>query len=81
MRQILAEQKQRILNEQGIKAIQLELLDEKRQLEADRRYWEQRLQSLEQELINEPTRIENSYEVKAVRVEPVGIVYLWPVSR
>lgn len=35
---------------------------------------------LAQELVREPARIEATYEVKAVRVEPVGIVYLYPVS-
>ena len=33
------------------------------------------------ELKTEPKRIEASYEVKATRVEPVGVAYLWPVSR
>ena len=28
----------------------------------------------------EPERIRGSYAVKATRVEPVGVVYLWPVS-
>jgi len=29
---------------------------------------------------SEPKRIEAAYEVKATRIEPVGIVYLWPLS-
>ena len=28
----------------------------------------------------EPERVRSAYEVKARRVEPVGVVYLWPVS-
>ncbi len=28
----------------------------------------------------EPERIRALYEVKAQRIEPVGLVYLWPVS-
>jgi hypothetical protein len=28
----------------------------------------------------EPERILRSYDVTAQRLEPVGIVYLWPVS-
>ncbi len=54
--------------------------DEQRQLEADRKHWEARLKSLAAELDDEPVRIRASYEVKARRVEPVGLVYLWPVS-
>ena len=29
---------------------------------------------------DEPARIQAGYEVRAQRVEPVGLVYLWPVS-
>jgi SNF2 family DNA or RNA helicase len=55
--------------------------DEKRQLAADRRYWNQRLAALETEIVAEPERIRQTYQVKARRVEPIGLVYLWPVSR
>lgn len=51
---------------------------EKRQREADRRRWAQRLESIERELLTEPARVASSYEVRASRLEPVGIVYLWP---
>jgi hypothetical protein len=51
---------------------------EKRQREADRRRWAQRLESIEKELMSEPARVASSYEVRASRLEPVGIVYLWP---
>lgn len=54
--------------------------DELRQLDANRRYWEKRLTSLEQELRTEPQRIRQLYQVKARRIEPVGLVYLWPVT-
>jgi hypothetical protein len=54
--------------------------DERRQLDADRRHQTERLTSLEAELASEPDRIRAVYDVKATRVEPVGIVYLWPVS-
>ena len=53
---------------------------EKRQLDADRRHWEHRLEMLEAEIETEPARIEEGYRVKASRVEPVGLVYLWPVT-
>ena len=54
--------------------------DERREREADRRHWESRLTRLERELRDEPQRLRNSYEVRAHRLEPVGLVYLWPVS-
>ncbi len=83
MKKILEEQRDRILNrQQEIKAIQLSLFpdEEQRQLESDRRHWDKRLNLLSDELVREPARIEAAYEVKAVRVEPVGIVYLYPIS-
>jgi hypothetical protein len=54
--------------------------DELRQLEANKRYWSKRLTMLEQELRSEPERIRELYQVKAKRIEPVGLVYLWPVT-
>jgi ERCC4-related helicase len=54
--------------------------DERRQLEADKRHWQKRLAGLERELETEPARIRHSYVVKASRFEPVGLVYLWPVT-
>lgn len=84
MRAILEEQRNRIAKRQQETEgdIQLSLFaeDELRQLEADRRHWEKRLQRLQSELVSEPARIEATYQVKAVRVEPVGVVYLYPIS-
>ena len=54
--------------------------EERREREADRRHWEGRLTRLERELREEPDRLRTSYEVRAHRLEPIGIVYLWPVS-
>ncbi len=54
--------------------------DSLRQLEADKRYWVRRLESLEVELKREPARIRGGYAVGARRIEPVGVAYLWPVS-
>jgi hypothetical protein len=31
-------------------------------------------------LKTEPDRIASIYEVQAKRIEPVGLVYLWPVT-
>jgi hypothetical protein len=54
--------------------------DERRQLESNRRYWDKRLTALETELRTEPDRIRELYDVKATRIEPIGLVYLWPVT-
>ncbi|MCB1021860.1 MAG: helicase, partial [Acidobacteria bacterium] len=54
--------------------------DELRQLRDNQRYWQERLASLEHELEEEPQRIADIYQVQAKRLEPVGLVYLWPVS-
>ena len=52
--------------------------EEARQLEADVRHWERRLAQFDRDLEAEPQRIKAFYQVKASRVEPVGLVYLWP---
>jgi hypothetical protein len=54
--------------------------DEKRQLESDMRSWRTRLEQFDRDLAQEPKRIRAFYEVRARRVEPVGLVYLWPES-
>lgn len=84
MRQILESQKKQIALTLGkADAQQLSIQwteDEKRQLENDRRHWQRRLIDIDRELESEPARIRASYVVKTSRVEPVGVVYLWPVS-
>lgn len=54
--------------------------DEVRQLDANKKYWAKRLAMIDQELTSEPTRIKDVYEIKAKRIEPVGLIYLWPVT-
>ena len=54
--------------------------DEKRQLELNMRSWRIRLDQFDRELKQEPHRIKEFYEVRAQRIEPVGLVYLWPES-
>ena len=86
MKTLLEEQRDRIQRRQretDRDATQLTLdfaVAEKRQLDADRKHWEHRLEMLEAEIKTEPERIEEGYRVKASRVEPVGLVYLWPVT-
>jgi superfamily II DNA or RNA helicase len=52
--------------------------EEKRQLESDMRSWRTRLEQFDRDLEREPQRIREFYEVRAQRIEPVGLVYLWP---
>jgi hypothetical protein len=52
--------------------------DDKRQLESNMRSWKTRLEQFDRDLMHEPKRIREFYEVKARRIEPVGLVYLWP---
>ena len=54
--------------------------DERRQLEADVRAWRIRLEEFDRDLTVEPDRIREFYAVKVTRIEPVGLVYLWPES-
>ena len=52
--------------------------DERRQLEQNMKSWERRLVEFDEQLQSEPQRLADFYVVKATRVEPVGLVYLWP---
>jgi hypothetical protein len=53
---------------------------ERKQLSADQRHWARRLETIEAELSSEPQRIVDSYRVVTHRLEPAGLVYLWPIS-
>ena len=52
--------------------------DERRQLEQNMKSWERRLAEFDEQLDSEPQRLVDFYAVKARRIEPVGLVYLWP---
>jgi len=85
MREILESQRKRILATQKKREAEAEQLalfaaTEAKQLQADVRHWQDRLAQLDTELESEPKRIRDSYDVKAPRFEPVGLVYLWPVT-
>lgn len=53
---------------------------ERAQRRADRRHWAARLAALDTEIRAEPDRIRDGYRVRAARLEPVGLVYLWPMT-
>lgn len=57
-----------------------DFVEEQEQFKRNRKLWEKRLEELKAELDFEPKRVEERYEIRAQRVEPVGIVYLWPMS-
>jgi hypothetical protein len=87
MVKVLEAQRQRITETKKSRQ-QLELLgmtptqvrDAERQFDAEKRYWDKRLGLIDNELVTEPARIRNVYDVKVSRVEPLGLIYLWPRS-
>jgi hypothetical protein len=82
MREILVRQKKRIEDLLATPDLMQQLLPgvEQAQREAERRYWPRRLEKLLDELETEPRRIRETYEVRATRIEPVGLLYLVPLS-
>ena len=81
MVELLESQRARIQDALGDGSRQLPLGfddNERRQLEADQRAWQRRLEAIEAELETEPARITDSYTIRADRVDPIGLVYLWP---
>ena len=81
---IIGEQRKRVrdsLEKHRSEGAQLSLFfadEEKHQYEADVREWQRRLERFDAEIRREPARVRDFYEVRARRVEPVGLVYLWP---
>ena len=55
-----------------------EVKEERRQLEDNRKYWEQRLQTIDLDLAQEPDRIRRTFALQTDRIEPAGAIYLWP---
>ena len=51
---------------------------ERRQLDEERRAMRQRLTTIPKEIEREPAELEAMYRVQLRRLEPVGLVYLWP---
>ncbi len=85
MEEILVRQRERIRAQQEKLEADTQLLlgfpqEVRRQLASDQKHWKARLTAIDQELKQEPQRIRATYEVQARRIEPVGLVYLWPVS-
>lgn len=81
---VLSEQKKRVQKEAGQWAAQQLMLefsdDEKRQLESNKRYWQRWLGTVDADLEHEPARIREFYQTASYRIEPIGVVYLWPLT-
>lgn len=54
--------------------------EEKRQFEDNKKYWRKWLDGVDSALEEEPARIRDFYNIKTTRIEPVGLVYLWPAT-
>ena len=52
--------------------------DEARQMKANMKAWERRILEFGRDIRIEPAKVEALYQVRTTRVEPVGLVYLWP---
>jgi HPt (histidine-containing phosphotransfer) domain-containing protein len=83
IRRTLEEQRKRVAK-QLAGAAQMVLIfqadDERRQFERDRRYWERWLTRYDEDIRQEPARVQDFYTVSSSRLEPIGIAYLWPVT-
>ncbi len=51
------------------------------QFEQDKKHMERRLTAIDNEIETEPQQIEELYQVAVRRLEPVGLVFLWPATR
>jgi predicted metalloendopeptidase len=86
MRRIIEDQRKRILaRKEEVKRNEAQMTlgfdkMELQQMEEERKDWDKRLTAIGREVDEEPARILKSYEVQADRVEPIGVVYLWPIS-
>ncbi|MEP9400812.1 DISARM system SNF2-like helicase DrmD [Sphingomonas sp. VNH70] len=81
LERLLEQRIARIRRERGEDDAQFSLLldpAEARQRAADRRSWERAATRLDDELIREPQRLRDAAEVRATRIEPIGLLYLWP---
>lgn len=86
MRKILEGQRDRILKQlkkmqQADQQLTLGFnKQEQRQFNDDQKHWAKRQQALKHEIEDTPARIKRRYQVQAQRVEPIGLVYLCPLS-
>ena len=84
MRQVLENQKQRIQTEldkpEDRQLVLFKNKEEQRQYKSNRDYWKRWIANVEDDLEREPARILEFYKVQTYRIEPLGIVYLYPAG-
>lgn len=86
LREILARQRMAIIREIEDRAqLLLDFTDaekaQRNQFEQDKRFMEDRLVAIQKEIETEPQQVAKLYEVVLHRLEPVGLVVLWPETR
>jgi ERCC4-related helicase len=82
---ILEDQRKRVMAElsknKNLQQLELGLNDdERKQRLSDIKHWESWLANVDDDLKREPARIRDFYQVKSHRIEPIGLVYLMPLS-
>jgi len=86
MRDTLEKTRSRIVKEHSRTSEEFEGLlagfgsDERRQFESNRKYWKSWLDNVDDDLRREPDRVRSFYEVRSIRIEPLGIVYMLPTA-
>src|SRR6185436_4814665 len=82
LRRIIESQRQRIQQAQQLTLnFDNPSTDEVEQLKSERKHMKDRLEAIAHELESEPAELKALYEVALQRLEPVGLVYLWPTTR
>jgi hypothetical protein len=81
-RQIIEAQRRRIQKAQQLTFnFESPTADETEQPKSERKHMKDRLEAIQEELEREPAELRALYEVALQRLEPVGLVYLWPTTR
>ncbi len=83
LREILERQRRQIQATLAGRQLEFEFSEagQREELEHDRRYMEGRLAKIDREIESEPVAIERLFQVAVRRLEPVGLVFLWPETR
>ena len=82
LRQIIEAQRDRIRKAQQL-AFNFDhpTADETEQVQSERKHMKERLDAIAHELQSEPAELKALYDVALQRLEPIGLVYLWPTTR
>ena len=79
LRGLLEDQLRQIEKRLGTTQLELAFDEaERRQYNDDRKHMQSRLTELMKELQDAPDQVKSGYVVQATRIEPIGLVYLWP---